>query len=374
MNKINELLANFHVIANSPKKQLNKYLAEGRKVIGCVPIYTPEEIVHAMGAVPMGIWGADTEVKEAKQYFPAFICSIMQSVLELGMRGDYEGVSAIIVPSLCDSLKTLGQNWKYAVPTIPFIPMTYPQNRANEVGKNFVLAGYKRVVADLEKITGQTLEDNELANSIEIYNKHNIAMRKISKLFSENSDITASQRNDVFKSAYFMLKEEHTEMVEELIAELEKNPMNTTKKVRVITTGILADSKNLLEIFDSNNIQIVGDDVAHESRQYRVDTIVVGSAMECLAEKFCNMGNCSVLYDVDKKRVDLIINTAKEQKADGVIVLMTKFCDPEEFDYVPIKRACESVGIPHILVEVDRQMANYEQAKTLMQTFREMMQ
>ena len=153
MNKINELLANFHVIANSPKKQLNKYLAEGRKVIGCVPIYTPEEIVHAMGAVPMGIWGADTEVKEAKQYFPAFICSIMQSVLELGMRGDYEGVSAIIVPSLCDSLKTLGQNWKYAVPTIPFIPMTYPQNRANEVGKNFVFAGYKRVVADLEKIT-----------------------------------------------------------------------------------------------------------------------------------------------------------------------------------------------------------------------------
>ena len=52
---------------------------------------------------------------------------------------------------------------------------------------------------------------------------------------------------------------------------------------------------------------------------------------------------------------------------------MTKFCDPEEFDYVPIKRACDRNGLSHINIEVDRQMVNYEQANTMLQAFKEML-
>ncbi|MBR6311761.1 MAG: 2-hydroxyacyl-CoA dehydratase, partial [Oscillospiraceae bacterium] len=107
-----------------------KYLAEGRKIVLTAPVYTPEEIIHSMGLVPMGVWGADVLLERSKRYFPAFICSVVQSIVELGMRGTYDGASAIVIPSLCDSLKVVGQNWKYAVPGIPFIPMTYPQNRA----------------------------------------------------------------------------------------------------------------------------------------------------------------------------------------------------------------------------------------------------
>ena len=109
---VNELLAQLHEVAASPKKQLDKYLAEGKKVVAVAPVYTPQEIIHSMGLVPMGVWGADMEINEAKKYYPAFICSIMQTILELGIKGEYEGVSAIVIPSLCDSLKCLGQNWK----------------------------------------------------------------------------------------------------------------------------------------------------------------------------------------------------------------------------------------------------------------------
>ena len=120
MNK-QELLACFHEAATSPRKLMDKYLAEGRKVVLTAPVYTPEEIIHAMGMVPMGVWGADIQINEAKKYFPAFICTIMQSIVELGIKGAYDGASAIVIPSLCDSLKVIGQNWKYAVKGIPFI-------------------------------------------------------------------------------------------------------------------------------------------------------------------------------------------------------------------------------------------------------------
>ena len=39
-----------------------------------------------------------------------------------------------------------------------------------------------------------------------------------------------------------------------------------------------------------------------------------------MARKFANMDQCSVLYDRDKTRVDLIVDQAKKHNADGVIV------------------------------------------------------
>lgn len=371
MEKINQLLEEFHNIAVNPSMQLEKFLKQGKKVIACAPVYTPEEIIHSMGLVPMGVWGADMEIKEAKSYFPAFICSIAQSILEQGQKGHYDGISAIVIPSLCDTLKCLGENWKYAVPNIPFIPMTYPQNRKNEVGLEFTKASYKRVIRDLEKITGQKFSEESLARSNKIYNEHNEAMRQISDVLTDYPFITASQRNDIFKSAYLMEKEDHTSLVKALIEELNKMPKEENKKIKVITSGILADSKNLLEIFEENNLQIVGDDIAHESRQYRVDIKNNGDALDGLALKFSEMDNCSVLFDADKKRADYIVNMAKAKNAAGVLMIMTKFCDPEEFDYAIIKKACEEAKIPCIPIEVDRQMVNYEQAKIIVQTFME---
>lgn len=367
-----ECLAIFHDIASNPKKQKEKYLAAGKKIVLTAPIYTPDELIHAMGLVPMGAWGADVELKGAKEYFPAFICSIVQSITELGMKGDYNGVSAIVIPSLCDSLKVLGENWKYAVPNIPFIPMTYPQNRKPAYGAAYTKAGYERVIKDLEEITGETFDDSQLETSIAIYNEHNRVMRELAETLAQYSQIGAAERNDMFKSAFFMRKEEHTALVKDFLEALKSEP-KTADKIKIMTTGILADSPSLLEIMDRNNLQIVVDDVASQSRQYRTDAKKETNALDSLSKKFSEMGDCSVLYDAQKHRICKIIEDAKRFEAKGVLIVLTKFCDPEEFDYPMIKKACEEAGLPALLIEVDRQMADYAQAETMIETFREML-
>ena len=108
MANIQELLAKFREIATNPAKQKDEFLKQGKKIVLCAPTITPEEIPHSMGMVPMGAWGADMQINEAKKYFPAFICNIVQSSLELGITGKYEGCSAIIIPSLSDNLKVFG--------------------------------------------------------------------------------------------------------------------------------------------------------------------------------------------------------------------------------------------------------------------------
>ncbi len=370
---VQELLNRFREVAACPRAQMENYLKSGKKVVLTAPVYTPEEIIHSMGAVPFGAWGADIELNESKKYFPAFICSIMQSLLEIGIKGGYRGASAIVIPSLCDSLKVIGQNWKYAVPSIPFIPMTYPQNRKPDFGVAFTKAGYERVISDLGKATGLTFDDAALGSSIEVYNAHNAAMRELVGVLAAHPEVTNAQRSDIFKSAFFMLKEEHTELVRALIDALgaaEAGPAKTP----IMTTGIIADAAGLTGILDDCGLQIVCDDVAAESRQYATDTPAEGETnLDRLALKFRNMDNCSVLYDPEKNRCKKIAADAKAAGAKGVLVILTKFCDPEEFDYPLIKKACDAEGIPVTVIEVDRQMVNYEQARTAIETFRDIL-
>ena len=369
---VKDLLGRFHAAAHNPKALKEKYLKEGKKVV-LVNYYAPEEIIHSMGAVPMGAWGADVQLNEAKRYFPAFLCSVVQSVVEQGMKGVYDGASAFVIPSLCDSLKVVGQNWKYAVPGIKFIPMTYPQNRKPDFGHDFTRAGYERVIRDLEEATGLTFSEEKLADSIAVYDAHNAVMREIVPVLAAHPEITNQERSDIFKSATFLPKEEHTAMVKELIEALEAEPAGDAKKIRIMTSGILADAPDLLKIIDDCGMQIVCDDVAAESRQYTTDCSKEGTPLARHVDKFCDMDNDTLLYDADKKRIDYIVSEAKKADAKGLLLILTKFCDPEEFDVPLIRKACDAAGIASTVIEIDRQMVNYEQARTAVETFRDLL-
>lgn len=373
MADLTQLFERFHEIAENPAKQFHMYLEKKVPVVGVAPGYTPEEVIHSMGCLPFGVWGGDVPIEGAKAYFPAFIASILQSIVELGMRGTYKGMTALVVPSLSDSLKCVGQNWKYAVPDIPFIPASYPQNRAGKPGRGFTEACYREVAGELEKLTGAKFSEEKLAKSIEIYNEHNQLMREFSKVAAEHDLVTPRRRRDVFKSAWFMPKEEHSALMKELLAELKKLEPEK-EKLRILTSGIHCDNNNLLAILEDNDMTIVGDDVLHESRQYRVDATEGATPMEKLVDKFARTDYCSLLYDVEKKRGPMLVEMAKERKAVGVVIFLTKFCDPEEFDYVPIKRALDAAGIPHLLIEIDRQMERFDQAQTALETFRDLLE
>ncbi len=197
-------------------------------------------------------------------------------------------------------------------------------------------------------------------------------MREFAAVAAKHPEVTPSLRSAVFKSAFFMLKEEHTELVKKLIAELGAGEP-AAARTPIMTSGILADAPALLEILDENGFQVVCDDIAAESRQYRTDAPERPDALECLAEKFCSMNYCSVLYDPKKERVHLIVKDALAAGAKGLLIVLTKFCDPEEFDYPLIKKACDEASLPCVSIEVDRQMVNYEQARTAIETFKELL-
>lgn len=358
----------------NPRKRLDHYLSQGKKVVGVFPVYTPEELIHASGMIPMGCWGAQTEIKLAKRFLPAFACSIMQTTLELGLRGSYDGLSAVVIPTLCDTFRCISQDWRFGVKNIPMIPITYPQNRVIEAAEDFLISEYEALLARLSIITGEMMTDDSLENSIKVYNAHTAAMNRFSAVANDHLDvITPTIRHQIMKSAQFYEKGEHTAIVNEIIEGLEELPKYAFKGKKVILSGIVAEPNELLEILEENNIAVVGDDLAQETRQYRTAIPEKGGTpIRRLAKQWMNRKGCCLAHEDFKQRGEMLAEMCKETGASGVMYCLMKFCDPEEYDYPICRSALQDVGIPTLMLEIDQQSTSCEQARTRVQTFADM--
>ena len=93
--------------------------ATGKPAVGCFPLFVPEELVYAAGFLPVGLWGGVSAFQKADQYIQSFACSIIRANLELGMSGAYNELKAVLIPSQCDTLKCVCENFKPAVPQVP---------------------------------------------------------------------------------------------------------------------------------------------------------------------------------------------------------------------------------------------------------------
>ena len=369
------LLNDFKAVAEHPHRQADAYKAQGKKIIGVLPYYAPEELVYAAGMVPMGIWGSNNKnISRAKEYCATFYCTIAQLALEMLLDGTLDVLDGLITPTICDTLRPMSQNFRVAMEgKLPCIFLAHPQNRRPAFGLQFTVDQYMHVKSELEKISGAPITDEALRDAIKVYNKSRAARRKFSKLASEHCDvISAVSRSAVYRASWFMLKDEYTEKLEQLNAELEKLPAANWTGKKIVTSGIICDNPKLMQILDDNQIAIAADDVANESRPCLVDAAETGDPMMALAQQFADQDYDVLLYDEhssENRRADFIVKMVKESGAQGLVLFMQQFCDPEEMEYPYLKKALNAAGIPHIKLGVDQQMRDFGQASTALQAF-----
>ncbi len=77
-----------------------------------------------------------------------------------------------------------------------------------------------------------------------------------------------------------------------------------------------------------------------------------------------------MLYDPQSsknRRGEFVANLVKSG-AQGLVLFMQQFCDPEEMEF-PYLKALDAAGIPFIKLGVDQQMRDFGQAATAIQAF-----
>jgi benzoyl-CoA reductase/2-hydroxyglutaryl-CoA dehydratase subunit BcrC/BadD/HgdB len=373
MSRIDDIIKELTEISNNPAKAVEDFTAKkGTGAVGVMPVYAPEELIHAAGYLPVGIWGGQKSIKKARTYLPPFACSIMQSVMEMQIEGAYDDLKAVLMSVPCDTLKCLSQKWKGTSPTIVF---THPQNRKIKGANRFLVEEFKIIKSKLESILDTEITEEAIEKSIDVYNENRSTMREFVKIAADYPHvIDPINRHAVIKSRYFMEKSQHTALVKELNDEIKKLEKKVWKGKKVVLTGITAEPDELLEIFKEYDIAIAADDLAQESKQFRIDVPAGDDSLYRLAKWWQNFDGCSLATNVEKPRGQMIIDMVEENNADAVIICMMKFCDPEEFDYPIYYKQLKDADINNIYIEIDQETTSFEQIRTRINSFSEMLQ
>jgi benzoyl-CoA reductase/2-hydroxyglutaryl-CoA dehydratase subunit BcrC/BadD/HgdB len=81
-------IAEFRTIIENPYSYLQKIKDEnGKKVIGYVCSYAPEELIYAAGALPVRLFGSDSIIHRADLHLQSYCCSLVRGILEDGLSG-----------------------------------------------------------------------------------------------------------------------------------------------------------------------------------------------------------------------------------------------------------------------------------------------
>jgi bcr-type benzoyl-CoA reductase subunit C len=348
--------------------------ASGGKVVGWLPIYVPEELIHAAGALPVSLWGGKTEIARADAHLQGFACSVVRAVLEYGLKGTYNMVDGFIFPSTCDHIQNTSDIWAAVFPDRPKFDLVYPANRRSSASAAYLEQLFTALQEWLEGLTGCRPSETKLRESIGTYNRYRSLSAELASLRSARPEcLTGLEFALITKAALFMEKEEYNRRLAELLPWLANRTVRPQPKVRLVASGIMAEPEEILEILDELGGVVVADDLALGARTLRAPSDERLPPLSALVDRHLRLGPCSTLYDCRKERGAHLLGLAARHNADGVLFLSMKFCEAEEFDYPVVKAELEAAGLPHLFLEVEQQMSALGQVRTRLQAFLEIL-
>jgi len=144
----------------------------------------------------------------------------------------------------------------------------------------------------------------------------------------------------------------------------------------VVLEGVFCEQPplGLLEVLEEAGCYVVEDDLLLGWRWFTTDVASDGDPFERLGLAYVNQAvPSSTRHESRQHRSEGLIEKVRRAKADAVVFMPAKFCEPALFDYVLMKQGLERVGIPHLLVEFEEKMWTFERTRNEIETFVESM-
>lgn len=377
---MDKILSELAAVAARPLEYVAQWKrSTGGKVMGSFPMNFPGELAHASGALPVILQEAEDPITVGHGLLYPFYCGFTRSLVDQAAKGDFAVLDGILFGDHCVQLLGAADAVRTQLPDtrVVFYQLISSMNDPWTHGR--AMESFRGLKRELEELVGHTISDAAIHASIRVFNQNRRLIRRIYDLRRRGQiGLTSRQMQHIVKSSMIMDKATHNALLEALVSQLERHPLVSAPGVRLHLSGHFcqAPKLELLDMIESCGAIIVGDDLYHGLRYVSTDVREGGDPIDALAEWYMARNTNVPCPTRVQNNVDwdgFLLKAVEQERADGVIVLMAKFCEPHMYYYPEVKEAFERAGMPHLLIETEHESIALEGMRTRVETFVEVL-
>jgi benzoyl-CoA reductase subunit C len=350
----------------------------GRPVIGSFPMHFPSELAHAAGALPVILQEAEDPITDGEGAVFSFYCGYNRSIVDQAMKGKFAFLEAIMFGDHCVQLLGTADIVRWHQPKLPILFNQLISSMNADWAFEEARGAFAQLRKELEALLGGVITDDEIHGSIRLFNKNRALIRRVYDLRRARSlSISARDLQHIVKSSMVMDRAEHNALLEQLVAQLEITPPATPgRTVPVYLSGHLCQPPKLalLDMIEACGATVVDDDLYHGYRFIASDVPETGDPIDALANWYLERNRkvpCPTRVDTNADWDVFLLDAVRASGAEGLIVLLVKFCEPHMYYYPEIKEAFDRAGIPILMIETEHDSMPLESMKTRVETFLE---
>jgi benzoyl-CoA reductase/2-hydroxyglutaryl-CoA dehydratase subunit BcrC/BadD/HgdB len=131
---------------------------QGKKVIGFMCSYVPEEVIYAAGMLPYRIRATGcTRTTRSDALMSSFSCSFARSCLEFALDGTYDFLDGLVGLDRCAQMERLYDNWRFNA-RLPFMHFLNLPHKNSDAAISWYQGEIAALKQGLEEFFGATRE------------------------------------------------------------------------------------------------------------------------------------------------------------------------------------------------------------------------
>jgi benzoyl-CoA reductase subunit C len=225
---------------------------------------------------------------------------------------------------------------------------------------------------ELEAVAGRRVSDDDLRNSLQIYNQNRTLIRALYAIKRKTPWlISADEAYVLVAIGGLMPREEHNELLSAVLPLLETRPKKPQDKVRVVFEGGFCEQPPLDLIRTiARSCYVVDDDLLIGLRWILEDVPLEGDPMFNLAHAYLETSTYSpVQHDLRKPKEKMLLERIKTSGAEAAIVTAAKMCEPGLEEQVAYILMLDQEDIPYFISEFEENMTSFDHLEIQLETF-----
>lgn len=366
---------------NSRISQIAQEKKAGKKIVGTLCLFVPDEIIFAADADRVILCGGKNDtVSIAEQYLPRNICPLVKSsfgsIVNDGCSGvrscsHFSLVDMVVAENTCDSKKKM---YELLGDYIPTYVLDLPQRPDSPEAIKYFLGELNRFKGVMEQLTGNKVTDEQLKKEIKSHNETRQLLHRLYDLRKADPPlISGLDILKVMQKQYFLSPEEFKKSLLTLIDEVEQVKVDWPHKPRIMISGcpMAGGNTKVSEIIESRGGVIVVEESCTGTRSFWDLVDENKDPTIALADRYIKIP-CSCMTPNDR-RIDNILKLANEFKVDGVVYYTLQFCHGYNIEKYKVQQALKKAGIPMLSIETDYSGSDIEQIGLRVDAFMEML-